>query len=117
MFFAGYAGMHRRIYNPYEYTYLQHLLSLNKMISWAAATVFYAQFLFMFNFVKSMYWGEKAGANPWKVGTLEWTIPSPPVHYNFEEIPVVNHGPHEFSNPKVKNKDWVGQTEPADVLA
>jgi cytochrome c oxidase subunit 1 len=55
--------------------------------------------------------GRKAPANPWEVGTLEWQIPSPPPHHNFDVIPNVIHGPHEFNNPKVKGKDWLAQDE------
>jgi cytochrome c oxidase subunit 1 len=31
-----------------------------------------------------------AGDDPWDARTLEWSIPSPPPHYNFEEVPVVH---------------------------
>src|SRR6185437_9405061 len=30
-----------------------------------------------------------AGNDPWDGRTLEWSIPSPPPHYNFAEIPIV----------------------------
>jgi hypothetical protein len=47
-------------------------------------------------------------------GDLErvaWSTPSPPPHHNYDRIPVVRHGPHEFNHPKVKGKDWLGQWE------
>ncbi|NCN27976.1 cytochrome-c oxidase [bacterium] len=112
MMVAGYAGMHRRIYNPYEYTYLEHLLFLNRYISLAAFLAFASQFIFLFNFFYSWKKGEVAGSNPWKVGTLEWTTPTPvPVH-NFDVIPEVFNGPHEFSHPKLgDSRDWISQTE------
>jgi cytochrome c oxidase subunit 1 len=34
--------------------------------------------------------GEKASANPWDAATLEWSMPSPPPHYNFKKLPVVH---------------------------
>ena len=37
-----------------------------------------------------------AGDNPWGGATLEWQISSPPPTENFETIPVVKGGPHEF---------------------
>ena len=36
----------------------------------------------------SLFRGKKAPPNPWGGTTLEWTIPSPPTTYNFDEIPV-----------------------------
>jgi cytochrome c oxidase subunit I len=47
--------------------------------------------VFMINVIRSLARGEKAGADPWDARTLEWTIPSPPHHYNFAEIPTVHH--------------------------
>lgn len=114
---AGYAGMHRRIYNPYEYNFLQDLLPLNQYIGIAVAIVFFAQFLFLGNIIYSMCKGKVAEDNPWEVGTLEWTTSSPPPHYNFAKIPVVNHGPHELSHPGRSDRDWTMQTEPASVLS
>ena len=111
MFVLGYAGMHRRIYNPYEYKFLEHLMPMNRFISVAAFTAFFGQFVFLFNFIKSIKSGAKAGDNPWNVGTLEWTTPSPPPHHNFDTIPTVFNGPHEYSNPAMKSRDWISQSE------
>ncbi len=108
---AGYAGMHRRIYNPYEYEYLKPLFGINLYIGIAAFIVFFAQFLFLYNFIYSMKKGEVASSNPWEVGTLEWQTPTPVPHHNFDTIPVVHNGPHEFSHPKLTGRDWVSQTE------
>ena len=117
MFVLGYAGMHRRIYNPYEYAYMRHLLGLNRYIGVAVALVFTTQFVFLFNFVKSIIKGTKASANPWNVGTLEWQTPSPPPHHNFDVIPTVFNGPHEYSNPKHTAKDWINQNEWIDGVS
>lgn len=111
MFFVGYAGMHRRIYNPYEYEYLKPLLGLNRYIGLAVAIAFFAQFIFFYNFFKSMFFGKIAERNPWNVGTLEWIAETPVPHHNFDTIPVVYNGPHEFSHPKVTDRDWISQTE------
>jgi cytochrome c oxidase subunit I len=46
---------------------------------------------FMINVVRTMMRGKEAGADPWDARTLEWSIPSPPPHYNFAEIPEVHH--------------------------
>jgi cytochrome c oxidase subunit I len=115
MFVTGYAGMQRRIYNPYEYDYIKPLLRLNQYIGIAVMIAFAGQFIFVFNMIKSYFKGAVASQNPWEVGTLEWThASSPPVHHNFDVIPTVIHGPHEYSHPKVKHKDWLGQAEPLE---
>ncbi len=111
MMVIGHAGMHRRIYNPFVYEFLQNLVPLNMFITYSALLMGSAQLLFVYNFVHSMYKGPVASQNPWNVGTLEWTIPSPAPHYNFAEIPVVKCGPHEFGNPNLKGKDFQYQTE------
>jgi cytochrome c oxidase subunit 1 len=47
--------------------------------------------IFMVNVVRSVARGKAAGDDPWDARTLEWTISSPPHHYNFAEIPTVHH--------------------------
>jgi cytochrome c oxidase subunit 1 len=113
MLIVGNAGMQRRLYNPSEYDTFKHLLSINIWISRAAYVLFFGQVFFVYNFVVAQLRGKKADANPWQVGTLEMAnTSSPPVHHNFDVIPTVIHGPHEFNNPLVKGKDWLGQAEP-----
>lgn len=111
MMIIGHAGMHRRLYNPFVYDFLQRLIPLNQFITISALTMGAAQLIFVYNFVHSLMKGEKASQNPWNVGTLEWTIPSPAPHYNFKDIPVVKCGPHEYGNPLLKDKDFQYQTE------
>jgi len=111
---VGYAGQPRWFYDPYQYTFLQHLQDANIKTSWAAFALLFGQIFFVINFFKSMFAGEKAGDNPWDVGTLEWTVSSPPPMHNFDSIPTVYHGPHEYAHPDVLEKlgkDWLGQDE------
>jgi len=42
------------------------------------------------NLVYSRFRGARAGPDPFHGGTLEWTLPSPPPHYNFAVIPTVS---------------------------
>jgi cytochrome c oxidase subunit 1 len=58
----------------------------------------------MINFVISLRNGKKAGADPWDARTLEWTIPSPPPHYNFAEIPQV-HARDDFWHRKYQEDE------------
>jgi cytochrome c oxidase subunit I len=111
---AGYGGHQRRLFDPYQYTFLQHMLPLNRWTSYFAFILAASQVTFVVNFFKSVFAGSKAESNPWEVGTLEWTLPSPPVHHNFDVVPTVFRGPHEYANPEVKKalgRDWIGQTE------
>lgn len=113
MMIVGYAGMHRRIYNPFIYEYLHKLIPINEFITWSAILMGLSQIIFVVNFVHAVFFKkEKLADNPWNVGTLEWTIPSPAPHYNFKEIPVVKCGPHELGNPNLKSgRDFQYQTE------
>jgi len=112
---AGYAGQLRRLYDPYQYEYLRHLLPLNQWTSVAAFTLGLAQLLFVVNLVRTLRSGQPAEANPWQVGTLEWTCaPSPPPADNYAQVPVVRRGPHTLSQPEVLEqlgRDWIGQAE------
>ena len=38
--------------------------------------------------------------------TLEWTVPSPPPHGNFAELPTVYRGPYEYSVPGHEEDFW-----------
>ena len=112
---AGYSGQQRRLYDPYQYTYLQHLRQLNIITSYSAFALGIVQLIFVYNFIASIFAGKKAEANPWQVGTLEWEIPSPPKYHNFDVVPTVIRGPHEYANPdaiKALGRDWLTQTEP-----
>jgi cytochrome c oxidase subunit 1 len=111
MFFLGTGGMMRRIADPTVYDFLKHLQPLNIRISWAAFIMGFSQTIYLVNFVWSLFAGKRVSHNPWDAATLEWTISSPPPEHNFETIPVVHHGPFEYSRPDVKDKDWVAQNE------
>lgn len=115
MMIVGYAGMHRRLYNPFIYEFMNKLIPINQFITYSAIAMGLAQFVFLYNFFKTIFFSKNeplASANPWEVGTLEWQIPSPAPHYNFKEIPHVKCGPHEFGNPNLKTgRDFQYQTE------
>jgi cytochrome c oxidase subunit 1 len=68
------------------------------------------QFLWLFNVIWSLFKGKKtAEENPWEATTLEWAVPTPPPHDNFEgKIPTVYRGPYEFSVPGAK-RDFIMQ--------
>lgn len=111
MFFLGIGGMMRRIADPTVYDFLKRFQPLNIKISWAAFILGSSQLLFIFNFFWGLFFGKKAEANPWHATTLEWTVSTPVPHHNFENIPVVYHGPSEYSRPELESKDWLAQSE------
>jgi cytochrome c oxidase subunit I len=86
MHFSGLYGMPRRIY-----TYSAELnVDLFNQLSTIGAFIFGVSALIMaWNLYKSARHGAPAGANPWGAPHLEWSIPSPPHHYNFPELPTV----------------------------
>jgi cytochrome c oxidase subunit 1 len=112
---AGYAGQPRRLYDPFQYAFTQQLLEVNQITSWFAFALFGGQIFFVINWFMCVFGKKKeCPANPWGVGTLEWTIPNPPEVYNYKVIPTVYRGPYEFANPEVKallGRDWLGQSE------
>ncbi len=111
---AGYSGQQRRLFDPYQYTFLRHLQPLNQWTSYFAFILGAAQLVFVYNFVVSVFAGKKASDNPWEVGTLDWDTPSPPPYHNFDVVPHVQRGPHELGDPAVKKalgRDWIGQWE------
>ena len=115
LFVLGLAGQHRRIYDFTNYPDLAapDLQSLRIFATVSLLVLLAAQFLFLFNFFYSMFFGAKAPANPWKSNTLEWTVPSPPPHGNFgNEFPTVYRGPYEYSAPD-RESDYWPQNEPA----
>jgi cytochrome c oxidase subunit 1 len=113
MLIAGNAGMPRRLYDPSQYDYLKALMPISRATTWAALVLGGAQLIFLVNLVWSLLGGRRAEENPWEVTTLEWTIPSPPPHGNFAEIPTVHHPPYEYNRPGLRGRDWLGQNEEA----
>jgi cytochrome c oxidase subunit 1 len=112
MFVMGYAGMPRRYYDHTSAEYLQSLQHMNVAATHAAFILGAAQLIFVYNFIKSRWFGKPAEQNPWEVGTLDWSMPTPVPHYNFKEIPTVKCGPHEFSHPNLgDDRDWISMTE------
>ena len=117
MHYLGMAGQPRRYSQFTEVHYLNALIPLNKFITYAAFVTVAAQLIFLFNLLWSMFKGAKASDNPWEATTLEWTTTTPPPHDNFGgRIPVVNHGPYEYSVPGAA-RDFTLQTDPATAPA
>jgi cytochrome c oxidase subunit I len=87
MHFLGLRGMTRRVY-----TYLPEMNwgPLNLLATTGAFLMGAGVLVFIVNFFWSRAHGRIAGPDPWRAGSLEWAVPSPPPHYNFAELPTVN---------------------------
>ena len=90
-FVLGYLGMPRR-----WYTYPPEWQSWNLLSSAGASILAVAYALPLLYLGWSLFWGRKAGANPWRATGLEWITPSPPPTHNFERTPVVATAPYSY---------------------
>jgi cytochrome c oxidase subunit 1 len=111
MHILGMVGFPRRLADPYHYETFAHLLPLNQFMTWSAILMVASQVIFIANFFYSIFFGPKAGRNPWHSNTLEWQAPSPPGHGNFDFQPVIYRGPYEYGSPEVST-DYYPQTQP-----
>ena len=111
--FIGIAGFPRRYYAFTSFDTLGGFADLNMFVTIAAVVTFLAQFIFLFNFFHSMFYGQKAPQNPWKSTTLEWSTEKiAPGHGNWEgEIPAVYRWPYDYSKPDAK-EDFIPQHIP-----
>jgi cytochrome c oxidase subunit 1 len=106
----GLGGMMRRISDPTVYEHLRQLQPLNQLCTIGAFGLGLTMIPFFWNVIASLRNGPKAPNNPWNSNTLEWTVPSPPGHGNFEVTPTVYNGPYEYSVPGME-RDFLPQNE------
>ncbi len=111
MHILGAVGFPRRLADPYHYETFRHLLPMNQFMTVCAILMVACQIFFIVNFFYSIFFGPKAGRNPWHANGLEWQAPSPPGHGNFDFQPIVYRGPYEYNSPEV-DEDYYPQTQP-----
>lgn len=111
MHLLGAAGFPRRYADPYHYESFHQLRDINVFITCCAIGMVAIQIVFAINFLYSIFFGPKAGRNPWNANGLEWTAPSPPGHGNFDFQPIVYRGPYEYGSPD-SEEDYYPQTTP-----
>ncbi len=114
LFFTGMGGDHRRIYNYENFPDSLHLQPLRILATVALIVMLIFQLFFFYNVWKSLRSGPKAGRNPWKSNTLEWTTDSPPPHGNWPvaELPKVYRGPYEYGHPDRAEDYWPQNLKP-----
>ncbi|HTH45100.1 MAG TPA: cytochrome c oxidase subunit I [Oxalicibacterium sp.] len=94
-YLLGYEGMPRRYH-----TYPPEFQVLNILSSAGASILAIGYLLPMCYLAWSLFYGKRAGANPWQATGLEWQTRSPPPKDNFDETPVVTEEPYAYT-PKI----------------
>jgi cytochrome c oxidase subunit I len=116
MHYLGFEGMPRR-YFAYGNTELlsSSAQTVNEIITIAALVVGAAQFVFLYNMIRSYYRGRPSGPNPWQATTLEWqTEHTPPSHGNFgKDLPIVYRWAYDYGVPGART-DFIPQNVPPE---
>lgn len=99
-FFLGIEGMPRR-YATYLPKF-QPLMDLSTIGSWILGL---GILIMIVNIYRSLTNGEKATQNPFNSLSLEWSVPSPPPHENFEEIPHVTDWTYGYGTKNNKAEE------------
>jgi cytochrome c oxidase subunit I len=93
MFILGIQGMPRRYYD-----YLPEFHAGNIFSSLGAIVLITGAMIIIINLIRSARYGKKTTEmDTWGGKTLEWTVPTPPPHENFDEIPVLTKGPYDYN--------------------
>jgi cytochrome c oxidase subunit 1 len=115
LFVLGMGGQHRRIYNYQHFPDLAgpEMYDLRRLATYALLVMLSFQLVFFYNCITSWIGGKRAGKNPWKANTLEWTTESPPPHGNWplDDMPNVYRGPYEYGHPD-REEDYWPQNQP-----
>ncbi|HEY3699982.1 MAG TPA: cytochrome c oxidase subunit I [Spongiibacteraceae bacterium] len=91
-YLLGYEGMPRR-YHSYAPEY-----QLLNVLSSAGASILAIAYVLPFGYMLwSIFYGQRAPANPWQATGLEWTTPSPPPTHNFAQTPQVTQAPYAYT--------------------
>jgi cytochrome c oxidase subunit 1 len=90
-FILGYVGMPRRYH-----AYAPEFQVLNVLSTAGASVLAIGYVLPMVYLMWSLWFGRKAGVNPWGAVGLEWTTSSPPPKDNFHETPVVKWDAYDY---------------------
>ncbi|GGW29772.1 cytochrome c oxidase subunit I [Arenibacter certesii] len=118
MHFVGMAGVPRRYYENTAFPMFDDLADVQVLMTVFAIVAALVQLVFVYNFIKSIFYGVKASQNPWKATTLEWTTPVKHVHGNWPgALPVVHRWPYDYSKTH-ENGEYIIPTQdfvPQDV--
>jgi len=82
----GLEGMPRRVVT---YSASDDFGNLNMISTIGSFIIALGALVFIYNAVKSLRSGERAGPDPWDGQTLEWATSSPPPERNFDSLPPI----------------------------
>ena len=119
MHYLGFLGVPRRYFEIGETSFVPpSAATLNEFITIVTFIVGFAQMVFIYNVLRSIFKGEPSGPNPWRSTTLEWHTPdTPPGHGNWgETAPVVYRWAYAYAVPGAKD-DYVPQHLSPDQVA
>ena len=114
MLLMGYAGMHRRLFNPFIYEFTQKLIPLNTFTTWSAILMGAGQIVFFRQLCLRPVLEKGKGGGQSLEGWELWSGPFPLLlpALTLKKFPVVRTGPHEFGNPALTGeRDFQYQTE------
>jgi len=114
MHIVGLLGMPREIYT---YESGHHWATWNLIVTVGAFIQAIAVLIFVYNLVRSHFYGELAGNDPWDAWTLEWATTSPPPSYNFAEDPMVRSRRPLWDLKHPEDPDWDYEVESENRLA
>ncbi|MFT6142928.1 MAG: cytochrome c oxidase subunit 1 [Myxococcota bacterium] len=105
MHFLGVQGMPRRIFRYEDGLGWE---TANALASIGALIIAAGMAVHLYAMISSFMRPKDAPSDPWDAATLEWSIASPPHHYNFAVIPEV-HSDRPFWDEKHENGPVVSQ--------
>ncbi|SEJ14567.1 cytochrome c oxidase subunit I [Paraburkholderia diazotrophica] len=97
-YLLGFEGMPRRYH-----AYPPEFQVMNVLSSAGASILAVGYLLPMCYLIWSLFYGERAGSNPWRATGLEWQTSSPPPKHNFEHTPLVQRDAYEY-DPETGNE-------------
>ena len=119
MHYLGLMGVPRRFHEIGKMAFVPpSAQTLNEFITIVALIVGFAQMLFLFNLIWSLFRGRASGGNPWRATTLEWQTPmTPPEHGNWgKDLPIVYRWAYDYSVPGAE-QDFLPQNQPPGTEA
>jgi len=90
-FLLGNAGMPRRYYQ-----YPDQYQALNVASTAGATLLAFGLLIIVVYLIIALVWGERCESNPWGSHGFEWMTQTPPTTGNYDVIPTITTGPHDY---------------------